>query len=186
MTLEQLDAGAGHAACSKLGAGWDAASHCGSLLLAFWLCGVEVGPSFASKHLGGTHVVCSSKISFCADVYSYGITLWELLTWQLPWAAANPWNLASHVLAGGRPEVPPREALPGPDTAAFAGLEDYVELMQRCWSQAPQDRPTFQHIVPALRWARAAEAHCSCGSAAHCSCGGAWLLRVPTGWVLHD
>ena len=62
----------------------------------------------------------------------------------------------SHVLAGGRPEVPPREALPGPDTAAFAGLDEYVALMQQCWAQDPGDRPTFQQIVPALRWAACA------------------------------
>ena len=53
----------------------------------------------------------------------------ELLTWQLPWGAANPWQLASRVMAGERLEVPPREALPGPDTAGWAGLDAYVQLM---------------------------------------------------------
>ena len=76
----------------------------------------------------------------------------ELLTWQLPWGAANPWQLASRVMAGERLEVPPREALPGPDTAGWAGLDGYVALMQHCWAQAPEDRPSFQDIVVALRW----------------------------------
>ena len=75
----------------------------------------------------------------------------ELLTWEVPWGTANPWQLVSHVMAGGRPEVPPRQALPGPDTASFAGLDDYVLLMRSCWEHAPEHRPTFQQIVPALR-----------------------------------
>jgi hypothetical protein len=50
------------------------------------------------------------------------VVLWELLTWQLPWAAANPWQLVSLVLGGGRLEITPHERLPGPDTAGFQGL----------------------------------------------------------------
>lgn len=95
-----------------------------------------LGPSIACQARRTTVQLSSlpafrlSKKTFHADVYYYGMTLWELLTWQLPWGPANPWQLVSHVLAGGRPEVLPREALPGPDTAAFAGLDEYVALMQ--------------------------------------------------------
>ena len=76
----------------------------------------------------------------------------ELLTWQLPWGAANPWQLAGHVMAGGRLEIPPREALPGPDTEAFGGLDGYIALMRRCWAQEPGERPGFEDIVPQIRW----------------------------------
>ena len=31
---------------------------------------------------------------------------------------------------GQRLEVPPRDKLPGPDTASFAGLDDYITLMR--------------------------------------------------------
>lgn len=34
------------------------------------------------------------------------------------------------VLQGERPEVPPRAALPGPDTLAFTGLDAYIQLMR--------------------------------------------------------
>lgn len=34
------------------------------------------------------------------------------------------------MLEGLRPEVPSREELPGPDAATFAGLDDFVALMQ--------------------------------------------------------
>ncbi|PRW33836.1 Serine threonine- kinase CTR1 [Chlorella sorokiniana] len=86
-----------------------------------------------------------------SDVYAFSVVLHELLTWQLPWGSTNPWQLVNHVLSGGRLEVPSREALPGPDTAAFGGLEAYISLMQRCWAQEPGQRPAFQQIVLELR-----------------------------------
>ena len=55
------------------------------------------------------------------------------------------------VTEGGRLEVPSRDALPGPDTANFARLDDYVALMRRCWAHIPDDRPTFQEIISELR-----------------------------------
>lgn len=42
-----------------------------------------------------------------------------------------PLQIGNAVMRGGRPEVPPFEALPGPDTVTFAGLDIYCEVM-RC------------------------------------------------------
>ncbi len=53
----------------------------------------------------------------------------QLLTWQLPWGGMAPFKIMQAVLAGERPAVPPLEDLPGPDTADFAGLDSYMELM---------------------------------------------------------
>lgn len=33
----------------------------------------------------------------------------------------------------------------------FAGLDSYCALMQRCWAQAPADRPGFPEVVQELR-----------------------------------
>lgn len=33
------------------------------------------------------------------------------------------------------------------------GLEGYIELMQRCWAQNPEERPKFQEIIQELRCA---------------------------------
>ena len=43
---------------------------------------------------------------------------------------AHPMQVAATIRRGGRPDVPPRAALPGPDTAGWAGLEAYVQLMR--------------------------------------------------------
>ena len=47
-----------------------------------------------------------------------------------------------------RPEVPPAEELPGD---SFSGLEDYVALMDACWTDQPIDRPTFESAIISLR-----------------------------------
>ena len=39
-------------------------------------------------------------------------------------------QVGATISAGGRPEVPPREALPGPDTPGWPGLDAYVQLMR--------------------------------------------------------
>ena len=39
-------------------------------------------------------------------------------------------QLYPRIEAGERPPVPPRDQLPGPDTAGFAGLDAYTALMK--------------------------------------------------------
>ena len=38
-------------------------------------------------------VVAYQQYSKAADVYSFGIILWELLTWQVPWGDLNPFQV---------------------------------------------------------------------------------------------
>lgn len=92
--------------------------------------------------------------SKASDVFAYGVVLWELLTLEFPWSAANPWQIVSIVLGGGRLEIPPRERLPGADTRTFAGLDAFVSLIKACWAQNHLDRPSFQEIIARLRWGR--------------------------------
>ncbi|GAB4822575.1 hypothetical protein N2152v2_009621 [Parachlorella kessleri] len=82
-----------------------------------------------------------------SDVYSFGIVLWEVMTLDVPFANDNHFQLIKHVRAGGRPPVPPQHELPGREGGEAGGLDDYVALMQRCWAQAPEERPSFQDVV---------------------------------------
>lgn len=79
--------------------------------------------------------------------------LWELLTWQLPWADSglSVYMIGRAVLDGGRLPLPAPEELPGPEGAAFEGLGAYLQLLQACWAQAPEARPAFAAVVPRLR-----------------------------------
>ncbi|PSC69274.1 Serine threonine-kinase CTR1 [Micractinium conductrix] len=96
-------------------------------------------------------ILRGAKATAASDLFSFGVVLWELLTWEVPWSGVDFWEIVAALLGGERLPVPAREALPGADTPGFAGLDAYCQLMQRCQSGEPADRPTFLEIIPQLR-----------------------------------
>ncbi|KAL4422381.1 hypothetical protein ABPG75_008578 [Micractinium tetrahymenae] len=90
--------------------------------------------------------------STAADVYAFGLILWELLTWQPPFPGLSAFQIIHAVTERGeRPAVPDAAAaaqLPG---GSFACLHEYTALMQRCWAEEADQRPTFEQIIADLR-----------------------------------
>ncbi|XP_028783303.1 serine/threonine-protein kinase STY8-like [Neltuma alba] len=75
-----------------------------------------------------------------ADVFSFGITLWELLTGELPYSYLTPLQAAVGVVQKGLRPTIPRSIHPR-----------LSELLQRCWQQDPKDRPEFSEIIEILQ-----------------------------------
>ncbi|KAI3706086.1 hypothetical protein L1987_76341 [Smallanthus sonchifolius] len=74
-----------------------------------------------------------------ADVFSFGIVVWELLTKKLPYANLNPLQAAIGVVQKGLRPVIPKHTHP-----------EIAGLLEQCWQQDPSLRPEFSEIITVL------------------------------------
>ena len=80
--------------------------------------------------------------TFKADVFSFGICLWQFWTREIPYKLQNHQIVIFRVVACNlRPEIPE-----GNDVD-----NRYRELMTSSWSGSPEDRPTMAEVVNLLK-----------------------------------
>lgn len=105
----------------------------------------------AGDHTGETgtyrwmapEVIRHEPYSTAADVYSFGILLWELVAREQPFAGMTPIQAAFAVARQGlRPPMPLKTPLP------------LANLIRCCWHVDPRARPTFEDVLELL-------AHCT-------------------------
>eukprot|EP00271_Cylindrocystis_brebissonii_P000612 TRINITY_DN1072_c0_g1_i1.p1 TRINITY_DN1072_c0_g1~~TRINITY_DN1072_c0_g1_i1.p1 ORF type:complete len:618 (-),score=150.57 TRINITY_DN1072_c0_g1_i1:368-2221(-) len=75
-----------------------------------------------------------------ADVFSFGIVLWELLTGKLPYADLTPLQAAVNVVQKNLRPAIPRGTHPA-----------VADMMERCWRTEVNDRPEFAELVVQLQ-----------------------------------
>lgn len=82
-------------------------------------------------------VIKGFKYTEKADVFSFGIILWELATRKPPYYGIDGQVVSQRVVKENlRPKISERDA-PGP----------FLELMRRCWHEDPERRPNFGEII---------------------------------------
>eukprot|EP00475_Leptophrys_vorax_P006439 TRINITY_DN13987_c0_g1_i2.p1 TRINITY_DN13987_c0_g1~~TRINITY_DN13987_c0_g1_i2.p1 ORF type:complete len:600 (-),score=139.66 TRINITY_DN13987_c0_g1_i2:36-1835(-) len=85
--------------------------------------------------------IAGKSLTTASDVYSFGIILWELCTQERPFPNAdqNPGFFRKVVLKKhGRP---PTDKIKN---------QELVQIMTECWSQHPENRPTFGEVIQML------------------------------------
>lgn len=96
--------------------------------------------SYFDNKLAKTQVIEHKPYNHKADVFSYAIVLWELLTGDIPYAFLTPLQAAVGVVQKGlRPKIPKKTH------------PKVKGLLERCWHQDPEQRPLFEEIIEMLQ-----------------------------------
>eukprot|EP00455_Lapot_gusevi_P056792 TRINITY_DN9524_c0_g1_i2.p1 TRINITY_DN9524_c0_g1~~TRINITY_DN9524_c0_g1_i2.p1 ORF type:complete len:208 (+),score=28.19 TRINITY_DN9524_c0_g1_i2:106-729(+) len=70
-----------------------------------------------------------------SDVYAFGVLMCELFSREVPFDGLEPLDIRERVIAGRRPTI--SESCPRP----------WTQLIKKCMSALPADRPTFEQIL---------------------------------------
>ncbi|GAB4815801.1 hypothetical protein N2152v2_002847 [Parachlorella kessleri] len=95
-------------------------------------------------------VLQGGQANLASDVWAFGTVMWELMTWELPFAHMNPFQIFMVVNQdeeGSGLVIPPPGALPAGPLRCY---DQYVGLMKACHSRDPAQRPTMDQVVTAL------------------------------------
>ena len=94
---------------------------------------------FARYHVADSNTLIDVASEKMADVYSYGVIIWETLTESIPWETNNVAEIEVQVREGSRPS-------PMPQSEGNAERELLVAVMEKCWAPTPRSRPSFQDV----------------------------------------
>jgi tRNA A-37 threonylcarbamoyl transferase component Bud32 len=93
----------------------------------------RVLPSLAPERLRG------EPYSWQADAWSFGITLYELVTRRAPYGGvADSFGIIQAIVAGERPPIPAEVP------------EAFARIIEACWAAEPARRPSFAQLGRAL------------------------------------
>jgi serine/threonine protein kinase len=85
-------------------------------------------------------VIRHETYTLTADVYSFAILMWQLITRERPYANKSAFDAAAGVsMDSARPPIPDETP------------KDFSKLIENCWDDDPHARPQFDAIVARLK-----------------------------------
>ena len=78
-----------------------------------------------------------------ADIYSFGIVMWEIMSREPPFKSHRPHEIMSAVVN--------QQARPDMSKLPENCPNQYKLILERCWHQNPEMRPDFSVIVKMMR-----------------------------------
>jgi serine/threonine protein kinase len=93
-----------------------------------------------TEHWMAPEVINSSDYNQKADVFSFAMVTYEVCCRRVPFETLEPCAVTREILKGGRPDLNDTRLVP-PEVPPRL-----LELTTRCWSQEPEDRPSFDEI----------------------------------------
>lgn len=105
-----------------------------------WTKGGGKGRLVGTPYTMAPEIMNEMPYTPAADVYSFGVIMYEIYTGRFPFPKKTPIQLMFHVTEGNRPIFYEEDRVP-------KVLED---LITRCWAEDPKKRPSFEEIVDIL------------------------------------
>ncbi|CAK9859116.1 unnamed protein product [Sphagnum jensenii] len=102
----------------------------------------EVHTSYGMASEVGEDEKKTEKYTKAADVYSFAMVFFEVLTGKLPFEGVRRRAIHERVLKGERPILPPDDYCPVHVSA----------VIKKCWATMPEDRPQFHEIFHEMLW----------------------------------
>lgn len=103
----------------------------------------EMTQGVGTKHWMAPEVLRTTAYTEKADIFSYAMVVYEVICRHVPFERLQPIHVAKKIGSGERPTVEDH-------VSASAVPEGLVVLMECCWAQDPQGRPTFREISATL------------------------------------
>jgi serine/threonine protein kinase len=119
----------------------------------FGLSRVRNRTFLTSRHCGGTpewtapEVLRSEQHNEKADVYSFGVIMWEMITRKIPFEGMTSMQIIAAV--GFKKQRLPPPVIPNPLPPTLAGMDKFVQVMESCFSEADK-RPSMTQILSEL------------------------------------